>query len=722
MSYEVAVEAFDAAGNVSTRTTIQAKTAACPDTQAPAAPSDFHVVATTAGSLALAWNAAEDNVGVTGYNVYLTGVRVAAVTGTTHTLTGLACNVAYSLAIEAVDAAGNISGRATLLASTAACPDTQSPTPPKDLYVTASSGTSLTVAWKPSTDNVGVTGYDVHVAGDGGVSTSATSATLTGLSCGASYDVTVAAIDAATNKSSPATLADTTDLCPAPPPSGGTLRVDLTSDFDFTDPAIDYFSHGWQMQYETELRLYNYPDKAAPEGSVLWHEAAAGMPLISDDGKTYTIMVEPGFKFSDGTPVTAANFAYAINRDLRPQMVSPAIDFIRDIVGADDVINGKTTTASGVQVKGDKLIIQLVKPAGDFAARLALPFFSAVKTDMPIDPNGVAIFPSAGPYHVTSWVRNTSATLERNPFYAGPRPANADTIQYTIGTTLAAQELRVINGDTDLGGFPTADTANLANTYGVNQPDGQFHVATQNTFWYVNLNTSRPPFNNVNLRKAVNYAVDRPALAAAMGAYASTPTDQILPPGIRGFRDADIYPLGAPDLDKARELAGSSCGAVKLWTFNTSFGPAWGIILQQNLMQIGCAVTVTALDRVVETTMGGTRGADFDLLVNGWGQDYPDPYDFVDPLLNGTRLQPSNNVNLSYFDDPIVNAKLGDASALTGPSRYETYGDLDVEIMRDYAPMAPIVNTNARIFNSSHVGGFVYQPVYGTDLGTFVIK
>src|SRR5262249_48619186 len=150
-----------------------------------------------------------------------------------------------------------------------------------------------------------------------------------------------------------------------------------------------------------------------------------------------------------------------------------------------------------------------------------------------------------------------------------------------------------INGDADLGSFPTGDTANLANIYGVNQPDGQFHVASQNTFWYVNLNTSRPPFNNVNLRKAVNYAVDRPALAAAMGAYASTPTDHILPPGIRGFRDADLYPLSGPDLVKAQALAGNSCGAVKLWTFNTSFGLAWGTILQQNLTQIGCAVTVT---------------------------------------------------------------------------------------------------------------------------------
>jgi hypothetical protein len=268
-------------------------------------------------------------------------------------------------------------------------------------------------------------------------------------------------------------------------------------------------------------------------------------------------------------------------------MASPAIDFIKDIVGAQDVIAGKTATASGVQVQGDQLIIKLVQPAGDFLARLTMPFFQAIMTDMPITPDGLSVYPSAGPYFISSRVPGSSQTLQRNPYYGGSRPANADQIQYTIGTTLAAQELRVINGETDLGGFPPADAASLAATYGVNTANGQFHVDPQNTVWYVNLNTSRPPFNDLNLRKAVNYAVDRPLLAAQLGAYAGTPTDQILPPGIPGYRDANIYPLNGPDYDKARALAGDWCGTVKLWSFNTSFGPAWANVLKTNLEQIG---------------------------------------------------------------------------------------------------------------------------------------
>jgi ABC-type transport system substrate-binding protein len=729
-AYDLGVEAFDAAGNVSERTGVRATTADCPDTQAPTAPTNLRVVATGPRSISLAWDASTDNVGVAGYRAvasWTMGTMTfgATTTTTSVTISGLPCEVVYAVGVVAFDAAGNTSVLDLTHTNVfVPCPDTQAPTVPSDLRLTASSGNSLTVAWTASTDNVGVSGYRVYL-GDGlapAATTHATTATLTGLTCGTSYDIGVVAFDATTNTSGRATLTAATDACPL----GRTLRVDLTSDFDFTDPSLAYFSHSWQLLYATGLKLYNYPDEPAPEGSVLQPEAAADFPTISDGGRTYTIAVKPGFRFSDGTPVTAANFAHAINRALNLRMSSPAIDFIGDIVGAQDVIDGRATTASGVHVDGDKLIVELVQPAGDFLARLSMPWFQALKTDMPIDSSGVDLPITAGPYRVTSWVKRSSATLERNPYYTGPRPANVDTIQYTIGNSPAASELRVINGETDLGAFPPADAANLANTYGVNVPGGQFHVSPQNTTWYVNLNTSRAPFDNVNLRKAVNYAVDRTWLTQQNGALAGTPTDQILPPGVPGFHDADIYPLDHPDFAKAKELAGDACSTLgrplKLWTFNSSFGPAWAQVLQYDLKQIGCDSEILALDRVVESTEGGKKGADFDLLVNGWGQDYPDGYDFLNVLLDGNSIRDANNVNLSYFNDPIVNAKLAQAQLLTGAARDQAYGDLDVEIMRDYAPWITVLDTNARIFNSSRVTGYVYNPVYGVDLNRFAVK
>src|SRR5206468_2249566 len=126
---------------------------------------------------------------------------------------------------------------------------------------------------------------------------------------------------------------------------GGTLQVDLTSDFDFIDPALSYFSHGWQLEYATSCKLLNFPDKEASAGGTkLAPEVATSLPAVSRDGKTYTFTLKNTFKFADGSPVTAANFAYAMNRDLQPKMSSPATTFIEDIKGADAVRSEEHTS------------------------------------------------------------------------------------------------------------------------------------------------------------------------------------------------------------------------------------------------------------------------------------------------------------------------------------------------------------------------------------------
>ena len=601
------------------------------------------------------------------------------------------------------------------------------PRAPTQLHVSASSRTSLSLSWRASPDKARVVGYDVYRSGRRVASVKTTSYTFGSLRCGTSYLVGVAARGATGGVSRRATLLDTTDGCPPSAPSGGTLRVNASRDFDSTDPSLAYSTSSWQLEYATGLKLYNYPDKPAPDGSTLVHEAAAGFPLISDGGTNYTITIKPGFRFSDGTPVTAANFAFAINRALQKGMQSPAILFMDGIVGASAVVSGKASTALGVHVHGDKLVIQLEEPDGAFTAKLATPFFQALETDLPIDPQGVSVYASAGPYYIAAREKGSRVTLKRNPYYAGSRPANADTIQINVGVPPAQSLQQVKSGeaDYDMTGVPASSDADLGATYGVNTPDGQYHATPLNTVWYLALNTSRAPFNNVNLRKAVNFALDRAALSTVESAHAATPTDQILPPGIQGFRDARIYPLGGPDYARARALAGGSCGTVKLWSFNTSFGPAWASMVKSSLEQIGCTVEVTLLDRVREFTDAGRKGADFDAVINGWGQVEVDPFDFLDTLLNGNDIleYPGHNINLSYFSNSDINAKLTRANPLTGAARYRAYGNLDVEIMTEHAPVVPIANPNALEFNSARVRGYVLQPSIGkADLNTLFVK
>src|SRR5215831_4875866 len=117
---------------------------------------------------------------------------------------------------------------------------------------------------------------------------------------------------------------------------GGTLNVDLSTDIDYTDPALSYLSSGWELEYATCLKLMNYPDGIGPKTAQLQPEAAAGFPKVANNGKTYDFTIKTNFtKFSDGTPVTAAAFKAAFDRDADPKMQSPAIAFMSDVVGAN---------------------------------------------------------------------------------------------------------------------------------------------------------------------------------------------------------------------------------------------------------------------------------------------------------------------------------------------------------------------------------------------------
>jgi ABC-type oligopeptide transport system substrate-binding subunit len=511
---------------------------------------------------------------------------------------------------------------------------------------------------------------------------------------------------------------------------GGTLRVDLRNDFDFIDPALAYFSQSWQMEYATTCKLLNFPDKEAKAGgNRISPEVAASLPAVSKDGKTYTFTLRKTYRFADGSPVTAQNFAYAINRDLQPKMSSPATTFVEDVAGATAVLNGKAQTASGVKAIGKyKLQVSLTRVAPDFLARITMPFFSAVRSDLPVNPDGIsaasAKSASCGPYYVDSWTQGREAVLKRNTAYRGPRPHNADQISYSLGISLDAQRLRVESNQTDVGAFPPNAAAELRDRYGVNKShtgtSPSFFVRPNPVFWFLNMNTAQPLFkNNLQLRRAVNYAIDRPQMVRQHGALAGTRTDQIVPIGLPGFKDWNLYPLKGSNYAKANALAKGNTrgGKCAFWTFNSSFGPTVAQVVQFNLAKIGLNCEITPLDRVVESTRAGVKGAQYDLLLNGWGADYPDPYDFVNILLSGTSIQPENNVNLSYFNEARWNKRMAAAAKMAGQARYNSYAQIDRDLMTQAAPLAPYIDTNARLFVSKRVGCFVYSQVYGVDLG-----
>ena len=486
-----------------------------------------------------------------------------------------------------------------------------------------------------------------------------------------------------------------------PSARGGTLRVDERSDFDSVDPAISFFSHSWRLQQTTCAKLMNQPDREGAAGVRLVPEIAARMPTVSRDGRTYTFTLRNTYRFNTGKRLTAADVVATFNRSRQGRSAG---SYMTDIV---------SVRALG----GTRVRFRLRAARGDFPARVAMPFFCILPAGTPFDADGLdGPIPSAGPYYLQSWDKARTAVLVRNPFYRGSRPRNPDRIVYNMGITLEDQQARCERGDSDYCIFPPAAATDLANRYGVNR--GRFFVKPQMVTWFLAFNESRPLFsNNDRLEQAINYALDRRLMTAQHASFgAGTVTDQLLPRGFPGFRDWNLYPLSGPNLTRARALAQGATrgGRAVLWTFNSSFGPAVAQVVKNNLAAIGLEVEIVAFDRVVQTTRARDPNSEYDILLNGHGQDYADPAGFYGRVLSS--LGPENN-NLSKFREARWQRRIAAAMRMRpGPARLRAWSNLERDIMRTAAPVAPYVNTNARFLVSARTRCVVFQPLYGMSL------
>jgi peptide/nickel transport system substrate-binding protein len=498
---------------------------------------------------------------------------------------------------------------------------------------------------------------------------------------------------------------------------GGTITWVNRSDFDYVDPGLAYFSHSWNMMSATNLTLLYYPHTEGPARNRL-AGMASPMPKVSNGGKTYTFTIKKGFRFSDGKPVTAANFKRAFDRGKNATMQSPASSFMDDI--------------ASYSAKGQVFTVTLKQVAPDFLARMTMQFFSAVPVDLPFTAEGIkAPVISAGPYYLKEWNPKSSALAVRNPYWKNNAEpfkslgfaANVDQIRWIVGPDPATQRLMCERGEADLCSFPPTQAKELADKYGINK--SQFYVKPQIGNWYLAMNTSRGIFqNNVKLRQAVSNAIDRRFMVAQHGYLAGNRTDQFLPNAMPGFKNFDIYSLKGPNYAKAKTLAQGNTrdGKAVLYTRNDSFGPSIAQSIQFNLKQIGIDVEIKPFDRVVQHEKTATRGEPFDMTVEGWIADYPDPANFINVLLDGRRIQADNNVNASYFNNSTYNAKMDAAYKLAGDARANTYAILDRDLMKDQAPVAAYLATSARFMTSTKVGCYQYSGAQGILLTQICTK
>ena len=505
---------------------------------------------------------------------------------------------------------------------------------------------------------------------------------------------------------------------------GGTVVVDMTTDVDYIDPQLSYYGETWKLEGATACKLFNWPDKEGTAGAVATPEVAAGLPLVSKDGKTYTFTIRKGFRFSNGKAVTAKSFADAFNRFANPRMQSTGVQFLDIVKGAQAVINGDAGSISGVKASGSKLVVQLTRASPDFIARTTMPFVQAIDGTLAgqIDANGINQYASCGPYYFSSRTPGRSITLKRNPYYKGSRAANPDTIQVNIGNDVAVAFQNVEKGTTDYasGGIPATEWKNVTSKYGLNKKDGRVQVRPLLDVRYIALNHARPLFkDNPQLAKAVNWVVDRQAFSAQGGYLFGKRTGQILPPGMLGYKPQGIYPLRvtANTIKQAKKLAEGNLrgGKAVLWSSNAGFAPLQAQLIQYNLKQIGIDAEVKLLPRAQQfTNAGNPKTADFDLTIERWGADYADPYDWVNILLDGTQVTHPQHNNYAYFNVAKYNREMTAASLLTGPSRGAAYAALDGTMMRNDPPWAPLVNSNDRVFLSSKVGCLTINEAQGS--------
>jgi len=499
---------------------------------------------------------------------------------------------------------------------------------------------------------------------------------------------------------------------------GGTLRLNENSeDFDYVDPGLAYRQDDWSMLYVVNQLLVNYPEKAGAAGSQLYPEAATSFPTVSKDGKTYTFHIRPGMKFSNGTPVTAAAFQRAWERNLSPKMGSPLgvnDQFQNVIVGADAFLNGKAQHISGISAKGLTLTFHLTKPNPTFIAYLSMQWFGAIPPSTPYTSSGLNTFPSAGPYYIASRTPGRSTVLKRNPYYKGSRPANPDEIVFTPNVDMNTSLLQVKQGtsDLDIGGIPPTAAGSLG-TPGT----GRFKVGPTSCINYMAMNNAKAPFNNVNLRKAVNWGIDRPEQLRLLGKYSGKRSDQILVPGVPGYKPYKVYAIKGADVTKAKQVGGSAIASAPTVTVIHSNTPASNNraqVTESNLRAIGFKVSDDPVPATTYYQNIQTKGTSYDLAMNGgWCADYFDPFDYINVLFDGRSIQAKNNIDWEYFNNAAVNKQMDAAANQFGAARAKAYAKLDQELMSKYAPVVPYVISNDRFYTSARLKNWIYSSYFG---------
>jgi peptide/nickel transport system substrate-binding protein len=505
------------------------------------------------------------------------------------------------------------------------------------------------------------------------------------------------------------------------------FRIAYDTGIDYLDPGLSYTVEGWEIMWNVYLPLLGYKHVNGPDGATIVPYLAQDLPKVSSDGKTYTLTLRKGLKYSDGTAVKASDFKATIERDF--QVDSPGVGFFGNIVGATQYGKTKKGSISGI-VTNDatgQITIHLASPQGDFQNILATEFAAPVPASSPAKDSSTHPLPSTGPYMIQSYKPNKQAIVVRNPnfdasMFGGNVPTgNPDkmTIDVIGDDSVALQ--RTISGtdDYDFHQIPPDRLSTTQQKYG-----SQIKVYTPANTYYFFMNTTQAPFNNLQVRQAVEYAVNRQALVRVYGGLA-TATENILPPTYPSYKKHDFYPYNLAKAKSMIKAAGAAGVSVTVWNHDRGLDPKASAYLVDVLNSIGLKAKEKIVNSAVYWTTIGNQATKAQIGFADWFQDYPHPLDWFDVLLNGERITPTHNNNYADFNDKAINAKidaLKKQPTLTSSVNAQ-WAALDAAIMKQ-APWVPFINRQfTDFFNSDmDLSCYVNHVLYQFDFATICHK
>jgi peptide/nickel transport system substrate-binding protein len=516
---------------------------------------------------------------------------------------------------------------------------------------------------------------------------------------------------------------------------GGTFTMLWSSAGSSIDPATDY-DPNWFILRMTHDGLMAWKQVGGAEGNELVPDLASEIPTPTDGDTTYEFTLRDGITFSNGDPLKASDIAYSLTRQFK--IPGPGVGMYAALEGGDACISdpGSCDLAKGVVTDDDAgtVTFHLSRPDPDFLQKLALPFAYVVPSGTPNKETGTTPIPGTGPYVIENYSPGKEMALQRNSEFeewsADAQPDGyPDEIVMKIGLTAEDAVTEVTNGTADwVYDAPPADRlGELATEY----PD-QIHIDTTTIQYYMALNTRVAPFDNPDVRRALNFATDREALVGLFGGdRLATPSCQILPANFPAYEAYCPYTADpgtewtAPDMEKAQELvdaSGTKGQEVVVVGSPDETTKAIDLYFVSLLNDLGYDASLKTLNGAVAYSYVQDSRNKAQISYTYWAPDFTAPSNFlaISVGCDGFREASTASPNLSEFCDPDIDAltKQAAETQVDDPDAANALWTQIDHMVTDAAPQVTLFTGNKLNFVSARVGNYQYSPAV---TGNFLI-